>query len=239
MEREKFYLPAKHYLLSHSVGAQPKTFDAAFAAGYAEQWRAAGSGVWDPWFDALERFKKGLAPIIGADAKDICPLVNVSSGIAKVLFSLPERARRTKIVLTEDDFPTVGFALAQGRRMGYELVFLPGGERLADPDAWAPAFHDDVQLVVATQVFSNSNVLAPCKDIARRARERGVFSLLDIAQAAGGAPVELNAWGADFAVGTSLISLRRRGGGLFVGGTRCGGARGAARCRLVFSQVSV
>ena len=207
MDRDKFHLPGKHYLLSHSVGAQPKTFEAAFAAGYAEQWRSAGFGVWDPWFEALERYKKGLAPIIGAHAKDICPLSNVSSGIAKVLFSLPERARRTKIVLTEDDFPTVGFALAQGQRMGYELVFLPGGDRLADPDAWAPAFHDDVQLVVATQVYSNSSVLAPCKEIARRARERGVFCFLDIAQAAGAVPVELNEWAADFAVGTSLKYL--------------------------------
>lgn len=207
MDRDKFHLPGKHYLLSHSVGAQPKTFDVAFAAGYAEQWRTAGFGVWDPWFDAVERFKKGLAPIIGANAKDICPLSNVSNGVSKVLFSLPERARRTKIVLTEDAFPTVGFALAQGQRMGYELVFLPGGERLADPDAWTPAFHDDVQLVVAMGVNSNSSVMAPCKEIARRARERGVFSLLDIAQAAGATPVALNDWGADFAVGTSLKYL--------------------------------
>ncbi len=91
--------------------------------------------------------------------------------------------------------------------MGYELVFLPGGERLADPDAWAPAFHDDVQLVVATQVYSNTSVLAPCAEICRRARERGVFTLIDAAQAAGAIPVRLNEWGCDFAVGTSLKYL--------------------------------
>ena len=163
--------------------------------------------MWTPWFDAADRFKAGVAGLVGAHAKDICPQPNVSAGVSRILFSLPERARRTKIVLTEDDFPTVGFALGQGRRMGYELVFLPGGERLADPDAWAPAFHDDVQLVVATQVYSNTSVLAPCAEICRRARERGVFSLLDVAQAAGAVPVRLNEWGADFAVGTSLKYL--------------------------------
>jgi len=207
MDRNLFHMPRRHYFLSHSVGAQPRTWQSAIDAGFADPWRTDGFEVWTPWFDAVDRFKAGVAGLVGAHAKDICPQPNVSAGVFGVLFSLPERARRTKIVLTEDDFPTVGFALAQGRRMGYELVFLPGGERLADPDAWAPAFQDDVQLVVATQVYSNTSVLAPCAEICRRARERGVFSLLDVAQAAGTVPVELNDWGAAFAVGTSLKYL--------------------------------
>jgi kynureninase len=216
MDRDKFHLPGKHYFLSHSVGAQPKTMDAALARGFAEPWRKAGAGVWDLWLETEARARAGLAPLIGADAHDICLQSNVSSGISKILFSLPERTGRTKIVLSEDDFPTVGFALAQARRIGYELVFLPGGTRLADPDAWAPAFEDDVQLVAATRVYSNSSVLAPAGEIARRAREAGVFSLLDIAQAAGTVPVRLNEWAPDFAVGTSLKYLCGGPGGAFL-----------------------
>jgi kynureninase len=207
MDREKFHLPGKHYFLSHSVGAQPRPYDTALARGFTDPWRTEGFDIWEPWFDSLDRFRSGLAPLIGAYADDICPQQNVSSGIAKILPALPERPGRTKIVLTEDDFPTVGFALAQARRAGYELVFLPGGERLADPDAWEPAFQDDVQLVLATHVFSNTSVRSPCAEIALRARERGVFSVFDVAQAAGSVPVCLNDWGADFAVGTSLKYL--------------------------------
>ena len=227
MDREKFHLPGKHYFLSHSVGAQPKSYDESVRNAYAEPWRQGGVEVWTKWFDGLEGFRQGLAPILEADAADICPQTNVSSGIAKVLFALPERARRHKIVLTEDDFPTVGFALAQARRIGYELVFLPGGARLADPDAWTPAFHDDVQLVAATQVYSNSGVLAPCAEIARRARERGVFSLLDIAQAAGAVPVKLNDWSPDFAVGTSQKYLCGGSGASFLWASRETAARTA------------
>lgn len=207
MDAKKFHLPGRHYFLSHSVGAQPKSYVEKLATGFSDPWRTEGFNVWAPWFEAIERFKKGLAPIIGANASDISPQGNVSSGIAKVMMALPERSGRRKIVLTEDDFPTVGFALAQGRRLGYELVFLPGGERLADPDAWAPAFDDDVQLVVATQVFSNTSVLAPIAEISKRARKSGVFSLIDAAQAAGAVPVRLNEWAPDFAVGTSLKYL--------------------------------
>ena len=207
MDASRFYLPGKHYFLSHSVGAQPKTYDAAVTRAYAQPWRNEGLNVWTPWFEALDAFKAGLAPILGADANDLCPQPNVSSGVSKILFSLPERKGRHKIVLTEDDFPTVGFALEQGRRMGYELVFLPGGERLADPDAWSRAFAGDVQMVVATQVYSNSSVLAPIAEITKRARAAGVYSLVDAAQAAGAVPVKLNQWRPDFAVGTSLKYL--------------------------------
>ncbi len=203
MDRHAFHLPGKHYFLSHSIGAQPKSHDAALAEHYLDPWRTAGVGAWERWFAALNAFNQGLAPLIGATADDICPQPNVSSGLAKILFGLPERPGRRKIVLTEDDFPTVGFTLGQARRLGYELEFLPGGERLADPEAWAPAFRDDVQLVLVTQVFSNSGVLAPCAEIARRARRAGTFSIFDIAQAAGAVPVALNDWGADFALGTS------------------------------------
>ncbi len=207
MDPEKFHLPGKHYFLSHSVGAQPKTYDAAVTAGYAQPWRTEGFNVWEPWFETLNRFRAGLAPIIGAAADDIVPQANVSSGVSKILFGLPPRKGRNKIVLTEDDFPTVGFALDQGRRMGYELVFLPGGARLADPDAWSRAFADDVQMVVATQVYSNTSVLSPVAEIARLSRAADVFCLVDAAQSAGAVPLRLDEWRPDFAVGTSLKYL--------------------------------
>ena len=62
-------------------------------------------------------------------------------------------------------------------------------------------------LLAVMQVFSNSAVQSPVAEIARRARERGVFSLIDVAQAAGAVPVRLNDWRPDFAVGTSLKYL--------------------------------
>jgi selenocysteine lyase/cysteine desulfurase len=86
-------------------------------------------------------------------------------------------------------------------------VFLKGGARLEDADAWAPAFADDVQLVIATHVFSNTAIKAPVEDIAARARARGVFSVLDLAQSTGAVPVDLKGWRPDFAIGTSVKYL--------------------------------
>lgn len=226
MQREAFHIPGKRYFLTHSIGCQPKAHDAAVSAGYAEPWRAPQEDTWTPWLETIERFKTGLAPLIGARAEDLCVQTNVSGALAKILFSLPERGKRRKIVLTEDDFPTVGFVLAQAERMGYELCFLPGGQRLADPEVWTAALDAHTQMVLATHVFSNSSVMAPVAEICRVAREREVFSVLDVAQSAGGVIVDLDAWRPDFAIGTSLKYLCGGPGAAYLWADR----KAAARC---------
>src|SRR5207247_9713159 len=100
----------------------------------------------------ITRFRERLGMLIGARPDDICPQTNISSGLAKILFALPARRGRRKIVLTEDDFPTIGFVLAQGRRLGYELVFLPGGSRLAAIHASTPPLQPADALGLATTV---------------------------------------------------------------------------------------
>jgi selenocysteine lyase/cysteine desulfurase len=50
-------------------------------------------------------------------------------------------------------------------------------------------------------------VRTPAAEICRRARARGVFTILDIAQSAGSVPVDLAAIRPDFAVGTSVKYL--------------------------------
>lgn len=205
--RAAFHVPDGAYFLSHSVGLQPRAATSALEQGFFTPWKVADARIWDHWLATIDAFRSGLGPLIGARAVDICPQTNISSALSKIMFSLPERARRKKIVLTEDDFPTVGFVAAQARRLGYELLLLPGGPRLADVDAWTPAFHEDVQLVIVTHVFSNIAVRAPVAEIARRAHERGVFSVLDLAQSAGAVPIDLAAWRPDFAVGTSVKYL--------------------------------
>lgn len=205
--RAAFHAPKGRYFLSHSVGLMPRAALDTLGTGFVAPWQDASGATWDLWLAAIDRFRGGLGPLIGAAPADICPQTNVSSALTKIIFSLPERARRKKLVLTEDDFPTIGFVAGEARRLGYELLLLPGGPRLADIDAWTPAFHDDVQLVISTHVFSNTSVRAPVAEISRRAHERGVFSVLDLAQSAGAVPVDLSGWRPDFAIGTSVKYL--------------------------------
>ena len=199
-----FVKPPHPYFLSHSVGLAPAAAEAGLARDFFNPWAAGRSDLWPLWLEGIEAWKRALAPVIGAMAGDICPQTNISSALTKILFALPEKKGRTKIVLTEDDFPTAGFVLAQGRRIGLEPVFIKGGAHLADPDAWRRAFADDVRLVHVTHVFSNRGVRAPVSEIVRRAKAAGASVVVDVAQSAGALPVEAQGSGADFVAGTSI-----------------------------------
>lgn len=207
MSRELFNKPSGPYFLSHSVGLAPLAARAALENGYLGPWAAGDSDVWTKWLGTVDAFGASLAPAIGAHANDICPQTNVSSALTKVLFSLPVKKGRTRIVLCEEDFPTVGFVLAQAERLGLKPIFLKSGAHLADPDAWKEAFSDDVHLLHLTHVFSNLGLKTPVAEIVARARAKGVITVVDAAQSAGGVVVKADEWDADFLTGTSLKYL--------------------------------
>lgn len=202
-----FNKPPHPYFLSHSVGLAPLAAEAGLARDFFNPWAGARADLWPVWLEKIDAWRRALAPVIGADPADICPQTNISSALTKILFALPEMRGRRKIVLTEDDFPTAGFVLAQGRRLGLEPVFLKSGGRLADAEAWSAAFAGDVRLVHVTHVFSNRGVRTPVAEIVRRAKAAGATVIVDVAQSAGAVPVDARAFGADFIVGTSIKYL--------------------------------
>ncbi|OFX04697.1 MAG: hypothetical protein A3E78_16265 [Alphaproteobacteria bacterium RIFCSPHIGHO2_12_FULL_63_12] len=207
MSRELFNTPSGPYFLSHSAGLMPLAARAELEDSCLGPWAAGSHDLWDKWLAAVGDFRAALAPVIGANADDICPQTNISSALTKILHSLPIEKGRTKIVLCEEDFPTIGFVLAQAERLGLKLVFLKSGPHLADPDAWKEAFADDVHLLHLTHVFSNLGLKTPVADILARARAKGVITVVDAAQSAGGVEVDAERWGADFITGTSLKYL--------------------------------
>ncbi len=202
-----FNKPPHPYFLSHSVGLAPLAAEAGLARDFFNPWAAGRADLWPLWLEKIDAWRRALAPVIGADPADICPQSNISSALTKILFAIPEKKGRRKIVLTEDDFPTAGFVFAQGARIGLEPVFLKGGAALADADAWSAAFADDVRLVHVTHVFSNRGLKTPVAEIVRRAKAAGATVIVDVAQSAGAVPVDARAFGADFIVGTSIKYL--------------------------------
>lgn len=202
-----FAKPAGPYFLSHSVGLQPLAARASLDAAYFAPWAAGDGATWTRWLAAIDGFRESLAGIIGARAQDVCPQTNISSALTKVLHAAPADPRRRKIVLCDEDFPTVGFVAGEARRFGHEPVFIKGAAALADPDAWAEGYGDDVAFLHVTHVFSNLGLKAPVGEIVRRAKAKGVITIVDAAQSAGAVSVDAAAWNADFITGTSVKYL--------------------------------
>ncbi len=202
--REHFHVP-DNYFLSHSVGCLPKTASDQLKHSYFDSWSAEGGEAWPDWLGVLDTFRARLGALLGSPARNLCPQTNVSSGLTKLLYGLPDRGEKTTILCSAEDFPTIGFVLKQAERMGFHVRFMDGD--VTDLNAWTDVWDDTVGLVHITHAFSNTSKLAPVAELCALARDRDAVSVVDIAQSAGAIPVALDQWRPDFAVGTGVKFL--------------------------------
>ena len=202
--REHFNMPDGSYLLTHSAGCQPIKVAGAIDDAYLQPWRNLGGDAWPKWMDAIERFNQNLAALLNGQADEFCPQVNLSSGLSKFIGSMPRRPERDVIVLSELDFPSIGFVAQQAERDGYRLRYINSDKSLTDPGVWAEQLDENVQLVMVTHALSNDSRCLPVAEITREARSRGIYSAVDIAQSVGVIPINLTQWTADFVYGSCL-----------------------------------
>lgn len=202
--RDHFHVP-EAYFLSHSVGCLPKQVEQSWKVDFLEPWQTGGGKAWDNWLDTLETFRGHVGLLLGTASANICPQTNVSSALTKLLYSLPKRSGKNVIVLSEQDFPTIGFVFTQAQNAGFTLRFVEGN--ITDPSRWDDAIGDDVALVHITHAVSNSSHILPVKKICDLARQYNAVSVVDIAQSVGIVPINLPDWHPDFVTGTHVKFL--------------------------------
>lgn len=190
------------YLQSHSVGKPLQQSEADLSSTFFNAWKT--DEPWHGWIDILDRFKDCLSVLFNTKAENFCPQVNLSSALTKVLFALPKRNGKQSILLSEYDFPSIGFVAQQAKILGYELKFLPKDVDQTDPDVWNNAMTEDVQWIIITQVQSNTGVQVPVKEIVAFANHKNIFSVVDVAQAAGILPIDIDDWKATFVIGSCV-----------------------------------
>jgi selenocysteine lyase/cysteine desulfurase len=204
--RDEFLVPGPGpYVLTHSVGCLPRSAAARLESHFLAPWREAGGDAWGTWLAEVERFRAALAALLGGAPAQYCPQANLSSGLSKLLGALPPpRGERRTWLVAEDAFPSLGFVLRQGRRLGYELRLLPRGDGAADPDAWRSAIDERTYGVLATHVHSNTGRVAPLAAIAEACRRHGALCVVDVAQSAGVLPLQVDALGAQVVLGSCI-----------------------------------
>jgi selenocysteine lyase/cysteine desulfurase len=205
--KAQFSVPAGVYLLSHSVGCLPVGSQAALDACYYGPWRERGGEAWTAWLGEIDRFRSGVAALLGGEKHCVCPQPNLSAALAKIVHGLPQDAQRRRILLCEEDFPSLGFVLTMARRDGFEPLFLPSDRDPQDPASWDSALDARVRLALITHAFSNRSARLPVAEITRLCAARGIVSVVDVAQTAGVIPIDLRQWHADFVIGSCVKFL--------------------------------
>lgn len=203
--KDKLFAPSKKiYLLSHSVGRMPLNAKQAMQDSFFSPWESDGHDIWDHWLNAIDDFRKALSSLFNANPNTFCPQSNISSGLVKVVQSLPKSNSKNVILMCESDFPSAGFVLQQAQSMGYQLRVLPGNADVQNIDTWDQALKDDVHCVFITHVQYATSKRSPVEQICELARSRDILSIVDIAQSAGVVPIDFNKWNSDVVVGSCI-----------------------------------
>ncbi|GBL04474.1 aminotransferase class V-fold PLP-dependent enzyme [Glaciecola sp. KUL10] len=203
--RNDFALADTTYFLSHSVGRPLKSAELAFKESFLSPWQHSGLEPWGEWLTIIEKFQSSLGLLFNAHSAEFCPQTNLSSALTKIVMSLEALQKKKVVVLmSEIDFPSMGYALKKSLPSCAELRFIDKDLDITDQAVWERHLTNEIDLVFVSNAYSNTGQLAPVETIINRARGLGVISILDVAQSAGIIPLDLKVVEPDFMIGSSV-----------------------------------
>jgi len=199
------------YLDGNSLGPLPRATAARIAEVVAAEWGDGLVRSWDRWVE-LPREAGDLigTHLIGAAPGQVLvgdtTTVNLFKLVNAALDAMPGR----RVLVTDDDnFPTdryvlQGIAAQRGCELRMIHTDLDAG---VSQDALRAALDRDVALVSLSHVAYRSGALADLPAITALVHEAGAMMLWDLCHSVGAVPVELDASGAEFAVGCTYKYL--------------------------------
>jgi selenocysteine lyase/cysteine desulfurase len=189
----------KVYLNSCSQGALSDSVRAAYEE-YLDGWDENGA-EWGHWVERSEAARAAFAGLLGASPDDVAIQTSVSAAVSGLVSALQFRGERNRIVISENEFPTIGqIAHAQELR-GAEVVQVE-----PHPEAYAAAIDERTALVASTFVSFRTGAVHDVEAIYGLAREHGALMLVDGYQGIGALPLEASAAG-DVVVGGTVKYL--------------------------------
>ena len=193
------------YLVSHSLGAMPRGVREGLEQ-FADEWDQRGVRAWhEGWWELGKATGNLLAPTLGVPEDTITMHQNVSVVQSLIVSCFDFSGRRRKIVLQDLDFPTNHYVFEGARRAGAEIVYVPSNDSIRAPiDRLVAAIDEETALVPISLVLFRSSCIQDVRPVIERAHKVGARVILDVYQAAGTVPLDLESLGVDFAVGGSV-----------------------------------
>src|SRR3954470_4117389 len=155
------------YINSCSQGALSDTVRSAYDA-YLRDWDEKGA-PWEYWTERQEAARASFAGLVNAELDEIAVTTSLSAGVS-ALASGFRFARRSKVVLTDWEFPTIGQIWHAQEARGARVVHV--APELEDFDR---AIDDDTLLVSITHVCYRNGAMVDVPRIVDLAHERGAL----------------------------------------------------------------
>src|SRR6266496_5241038 len=153
------------YINSCSQGALSDAVRAAYDQ-YLKDWDEHGA-PWEYWVEQQEAARAAIAGLVNADADEIAVTTSLSAGVSALASGL-RYARRSKVVLTDWEFPTIGQIWHAQEARGARVVHVPeAGDGTIPFEHFERAIDDDTLLVSITHVCYRNGAMLDVDKVVR------------------------------------------------------------------------
>jgi len=194
-------LAARAYLNHCGISPASSAVVAAVAA-YVQDYAARGSDAFPRWLEQRARLKGLLAPLIGAQPRDLAFVASTTAGVSAIALSVPWRAGDV-VLGFRGEFPTnvtPWQRAAELHGLRHELLELDGfadgsGDGLARVEE---RLRRGARLLAVSAVQFQTGLRMPIVELAQLCREHGAEIFVDAIQALGALPCEELASNVDY-----------------------------------------
>ncbi len=203
--RELFLLRPDIVFLNHgSFGACPRPVFEAYQGWQRELERQPVEFLSRRFTDLMRWARERLAAFVVAEADDLVYVPNATTGLNIVARSLP-LAPGDEVLSTDHEYGALDRTWRfVCERRGARYIRAPLSVPVESPEQIVEAIWTHVtpntRVLFTSHITSPTALILPVGELIRRARQAGIFTVIDGAHAAGQIPLNLGELGADFYV---------------------------------------
>lgn len=193
------------YLISASLGPLSKR-SRALAEDHLDLWSRLGPE--ELWFDhgmpRLDEAREKFGRLIGADPDEVAVIPSVSAGMSSLATCL-DFGTRSKIVLTDMDFPTNHYVWKAQEKAGAKLDVVRSSDRITiDVEEMIRRIDEQTAIVNLNRVLFESSYIMDVQAITDAAHAAGAYVVVDDFHGTGVLPLDVHEVGVDFLLGGAL-----------------------------------
>jgi selenocysteine lyase/cysteine desulfurase len=182
------------YINSCSQGALSDSVRAAYDE-YLMGWDERGA-PWDYWVERTEAARGAFARLVNGEPDDVAVTTSLSAGVSP-LASAIDFGARSKVVISDFEFPTIGQIWHAQELRGAQVVHVPADGAEIPLERFDAAIDEQTAVVSIAAVCYRNGSRLPVEEIARIAHNRGALVVLDAYQAIGTYPLDVTELGVD------------------------------------------
>ena len=201
LPRDLFHLDPGVAFLNHgSFGATPRAVLAEAQRWQVEMERQPVEFLQRRFLGLMESARRPLAAALNADPRDLALVTNATVALNLVARSL-KLLPGDEVLASEHEYGAMDRMwrrVCAGAGAVYRAAPAPLTDHAAFCDGLWSAVTARTRVLFISHVTSPTALILPVAELCRRARERGIITIVDGAHAPGQIPVDLAAIGADF-----------------------------------------